>query len=167
MKMVSASIYLFVLSMVICSVRMEQRIDESQQQSTSRLLNNLVASSNSDYLKKADEDLLLSGYDETYNDEDGNGLNEEYDDSLLDRERYVFSRAAAGAPRRIFIGRRAQEDYDSNELSAIDKRNVRRHLFLGKRNSNSKLSALQAKRNGQIHRIFIGKRGDIKRIFIG
>lgn len=84
----------------------------------------------------------------------------EFDDS--DMERRELS-----VPRRIFIGRSLSDQYDlpedlSDYLNSAEKRNTRRHLFLGKRFFGN-----DGKRNG-IHRIFIGKRaGDIKRIFIG
>ena len=66
-------------------------------------------------------------------------------------------------PRRLFIGRQLSNDdgSDSNEyFSNVDKKNARRHLFLGKRANR------YGKRSG-IHRAFLGKRGDLKRIFIG
>jgi hypothetical protein len=83
------------------------------------------------------------------------------------------------APRRIFIGKREFEsseekddknnneefetaatnddsDDDDEKALSLDKKNPRRHLFLGKR---------AGKR--QIQRIFIGKRAGPNRIFIG
>ena len=85
----------------------------------------------------------------------------------LDDLRLFFIRKKS-APRRIFIGRRSLSSFDSDEdssenVSGVDKKNPRRHLFLGKRTPSPTYSA--AKRH--IQRIFIGKRGDIKRIFIG
>ena len=53
------------------------------------------------------------------------------------------------------------EDADGG-FNFVDKKNSRRHLFLGKRTPQQ-----DKKRSGNIHRIFIGKRGEIKRIFIG
>lgn len=104
-------------------------------------------------------------------DEDDNDDLDE-DEQQLSRVNYLVKKSSA--PRRIFIGKRVffeddndnaddDDDADSYDESAIvDKKNARRHLYLGKRR-------LQAgdKRSNQIHRIFIGKRGDIKRIFIG
>ncbi len=77
------------------------------------------------------------------------------------------------APRRIFIGRRSLSSFDSDEesnessVSSLDKKNPRRHLFLGKRSSHHAKNAASAAAKRHIQRIFIGKRGDIKRIFIG
>lgn len=56
------------------------------------------------------------------------------------------------------------EDDENNDVETnfnVDKKNSRRHLFLGKRSRGDN------KRSGHIQRIFIGKRGEIKRIFIG
>ena len=85
-------------------------------------------------------------------------------------ESSLISLKKKSAPRRIFIGKRTlsslfsnpEEEESAEYLTSFnhDKKNPRRHLFLGKRSLNA---------NGKRHiqRIFIGKRGDIKRIFIG
>lgn len=91
---------------------------------------------------------------------------DELNEDDFDKEKYFIRKSA---PRRIFIGKRYQDDYDEldRDYFNLDKKNARRHLFLGKRNQLQNPRGNQGKRNGQIHRIFIGKRGDIKRIFIG
>lgn len=156
--MIKSIVFLVLFSILVCSVRMAPTVEQQQSK----------LKANDDGLLDEDRLMLESLLNEEAvngDDEEENGGGDE------DEERYLMARSFAAAPRRIFIGRRGADDFElapSNEfISSLDKKNVRRHLFLGKRNSLQRGSPLQAKRNGQIHRIFIGKRGDIKRIFIG
>ena len=162
--MIKSIVFLVLFSMLVCSIRMAPANVDKEQ---SKLKANEDSNSNSNGLLDEDRLMLESLLNEENEDDEESGDEDE------DEQRYLIARSFANAaPRRIFIGRRgAADDFElspSNEfISSLDKKNVRRHLFLGKRNSMQRGSPLQAKRNGQIHRIFIGKRGDIKRIFIG
>lgn len=62
----------------------------------------------------------------------------------------------------MLVGSTSDNENADGGFNFVDKKNSRRHLFLGKRTPQQ-----DKKRSGHIHRIFIGKRGEIKRIFIG
>jgi hypothetical protein len=127
------------------------------------------ASDNNAADDESDSDQTYADDDEeqleaTGSEEDNNNNNNNLSERIANKLSSYLSTNKRSAPRRIFIGKRTNsvDDADSfltagsgsgtDRFIDVDKKNSRRHLFLGKR---------------QIHRIFIGKRGDIKRIFIG
>ena len=97
----------------------------------------------------------------TMSNADGNGVldlantaDEDFSDFYLDNQDVDTSEDSEelikrGLPklRRIFIGKRAMNDVDEY---LAKRSNLRRHIFIGKRNEN------RYKKHGRIHRIFIG-----------